>query len=68
MLPFGESQAEQGIDRLNNLLGPAGFEVDFATATANPRLESGEFNLGAFFFKFLGDRLSSNLTATFGAL
>ena len=68
MLPFGEGSPEQRIDCLDDLLGPAGLEVDFATANAHPRLESGELDLDPFFFKLLSNGLSSHLAATFGAL
>jgi hypothetical protein len=50
------------------LLCPAGFKVDFATAKADPRLESTELDLDPFFFELLGDASSPNLAATFGAL
>jgi hypothetical protein len=50
------------------LLRPTGLKVDFATAKANPRLESREFDLDPFFFELLGDGFSPNLVATFGTL
>jgi len=68
VLPFREGQTEERIDRLNDLLCPAGGKEDLTAATANPCLEPAEFDSGPFFLKFLSNALPVNLAATFRAL
>jgi hypothetical protein len=65
MLSFGESQPEQGIDRLNQLLGATRLEVDFAAASADRCLEPRKPHSNAFLFELLSDDLGTSQAAAF---
>ncbi len=63
VLPFGEGEREQRINRLNHLLGAARLKVDLTTARADSGLEPGELYRHAFLLELLGDGLAAYLAA-----